>query len=381
MWYNIFWSKEIGGEYMLDIALKLLEEITDNGYQAYIVGGFVRDYILGIESNDIDINTNATPKQVKEIFNDSCLPNEDYGSVTVIKKGIRFEITTFRKEMEYVDNRRPTEIQYINDLYQDLLRRDFTINTICMDKDGQILDFLGGRSDIDNRTIKTVGNAKERFTEDSLRILRAVRFSTILDFELDKEVKDAIISCRELLKNLSYYRKKEELDKIFASARAKEGIELLLELSLDKYLELDRLKDVTSTNSLIGIWAVLNVEDKYPFNSNERELIKVINETLKLTNTDPIALYKYGLYANSVAAEIKGNNIKKVAESYNNLTIQSKKDLNISSKEIMSLLNREPGSYIKDIYTDVEREVLYRRLSNDKESISNYILDRYSKVD
>ena len=381
MCYNIVWSKEIGGEYMLDIALKLLKEITDNGYQAYIVGGFVRDRILGMESNDIDINTNATPKQVKEIFNDSCLPNEDYGSVTVIKKGIRFEITTFRKEMEYVDNRRPTEIKYIDDLYQDLLRRDFTINTICMDKDGQILDFLGGRSDIDNRLIKTVGSAKERFTEDSLRILRAVRFSTILNFELDSEVKEAIISCRELLKNLSYYRKKEELDKIFASARAKEGIELLLELGLDKYLELDRLKDVTSTNSLIGIWAVLNVDDKYPFNSNERELIKVINETLKLTNTNPMALYKYGLYANSVAAEIKGNNIKKVTESYNNLTIQSKKDLNISSKEIMNLLNREPGSYIKDIYMDIEREVLYRRLSNDKESISNYILDRYSKVD
>lgn len=366
---------------MLDIALKLLKEITDNGYKAYIVGGFVRDYILGIESNDIDINTNATPKQVKEIFNDSCLPNEDYGSVTVIKKGIRFEITTFRKEMAYVDNRRPTEIQYIDDLYQDLLRRDFTINTLCMDKDGQIIDFLGGRSDIDNRIIKTVGNPKERFTEDSLRILRAVRFSTILDFELDFDTKSAIIECRDLLKNLSYYRKKEELDKIFASSRAKEGIELLLELGLDKYLELDRLVDVTSTNSLIGIWAVLNVTDKYPFNCNEKELIKVINETLKLTNTDPMALYKYGLYVNSVAAEIKGNDIKKVTESYNNLVIQSKKDLNISSNDIMNLLNRKPGSYIKDIYIDVEREVLYRRLSNDKESISNYILNRYSKVD
>ena len=88
---------------MLDIALKLLEEITSCGFQAYIVGGFVRDHILGIDSNDIDINTNATPKEIKDIF-DRCLPNEDYGSVTVIKKGVRFEITTFRKEMNYLDN-------------------------------------------------------------------------------------------------------------------------------------------------------------------------------------------------------------------------------------------------------------------------------------
>lgn len=362
---------------MLDVALKLLDEISDKGYQAYIVGGFVRDYILGIDSNDIDINTNATPQEVKEIFKDSCLPNEDYGSVTVIKKGIRFEITTFRKEMAYIDNRRPTEIQYIDDLYQDLLRRDFTINTLCMNKDGEIIDFLGGRSDIDNKIVRTVGKAKIRFEEDSLRILRAVRFATILGFNLDSETRDAIVSTRELLRNLSYYRKKEELDKIFASSKASDGINLLLDLGLDRYLDLDRLCDVTSTNSLIGVWSVLNVTDKYPFNSNERELIKTINECISLKNTDAMTLYKYGLYANSVAAEIKGTNIKKVTEAYNNLVIQSKKDLNITSQDIMSLLNRKPGSYIKDIYSDIEREVLYKRLDNTKENISKYILDNY----
>ncbi len=362
---------------MLDVALKLLGEISDKGYQAYIVGGFVRDYILGIDSNDIDINTNATPQEVKEIFKDSCLPNEDYGSVTVIKKGIRFEITTFRKEMAYIDNRRPTEIQYIDDLYQDLLRRDFTINTLCMNKDGEIIDFLGGRSDIDNKIVRTVGKAKIRFEEDSLRILRAVRFATILGFNLDSETRDAIVSTRELLRNLSYYRKKEELDKIFASSKASDGINLLLDLGLDRYLDLDKLCDVTSTNSLIGVWSVLNVTDKYPFNSNERELIKTINECISLKNTDAMTLYKYGLYANSVAAEIKGTNIKKVTEAYNNLVIQSKKDLNITSQDIMSLLNRKPGSYIKDIYSDIEREVLYKRLDNTKENISKYILDNY----
>ena len=362
---------------MLDTALKLLDEITSCGFQAYIVGGFVRDYILGIESNDIDINTNATPKEIKDIF-DSCLPNEDYGSVTVIKKGVRFEITTFRKEMSYLDNRRPSQIEYIDDLYQDLLRRDFTINTLCMNKDGEIIDFLGGRSEIDSRVVKTVGDAKTRFEEDSLRILRAVRFATLLDFELDKETRDAIIDTRELLKNLSYYRKKEELDKIFGSSNADKGISLLLDLGLDKYLELDNLDKVTCTSSLIGVWSILNVVDKYPFNSNERELIKNINEAFLLNNLDPMALYKYGLYVNSVAGEIKGLDIKNITESYNNLIIQSRRDLDITSDDIMKGLNKGPGSYLKDIYSDIEREVLYRRVKNEKDAIMAYIIKNYN---
>ena len=361
---------------MLDIALKLLEEITSHGFQAYIVGGFVRDYILGIDSNDIDINTNATPKEIKDIF-DSCLPNEDYGSVTVIKKGVRFEITTFRKEMNYLDNRRPSQIEYIDDLYQDLLRRDFTINTLCMNKDGEIIDFLGGRSEIDNRVVKTVGNAKTRFEEDSLRILRAVRFATLLDFELDKETKESIIETRELLRNLSYYRKKEELDKIFGSSNADRGIQLLLDLGLDKYLELDNLNKVTCTSSLIGVWSILNVVDKYPFNSNEKELITNINEAFLLNNLDPMALYKYGLYVNSVAGEIKGLDIKNITESYNNLVIQSRRDLDITSNDIMKGLNKGPGSYLKDIYSSIEREVLYRRVKNEKDAIMTYIMNNY----
>ena len=361
---------------MLDIALKLLDEITSCGFQAYIVGGFVRDYILGIESNDIDINTNATPKEIKDIF-DSCLPNEDYGSVTVFKKGVRFEITTFRKEMSYLDNRRPSQIEYIDDLYQDLLRRDFTINTLCMNKDGEIIDFLGGRSEIDSRVVKTVGDAKTRFEEDSLRILRAVRFATLLDFELDKETREAIIETRELFKNLSYYRKKEELDKIFGSSNADKGISLLLDLGLDKYLELDNLDKVTCTSSLIGVWSILNVVDKYPFNSNERELIKNINEAFLLNNLDPMALYKYGLYVNSVAGEIKGLDIKNITESYNNLVIQSRRDLDITSDDIMKGLNKGPGSYLKDIYSDIEREVLYRRVKNEKDAIMAYIIKNY----
>lgn len=362
---------------MLETSLKLLNEITSAGYQAYIVGGFVRDYILGIKSNDIDITTNATPKEIKEIFEDSCLPTEDYGSVTVMKKGIRFEITTFRREISYIDNRRPGEIQYIDDLYQDLLRRDFTINTICMNDEGEIIDFLGGRDDLQKRVIRTVGFAKERFSEDCLRILRAIRFATVLDFSLDDDVVSAIQECRGLLKKLSYSRKREELDKIFSSSHAKEGINLLLRFGLDRELELLSLDQVKDTTSLIGVWSVLNVVDIYPFNNNEKEMIQKINAAMHLNNLDPMALYQYGLYVNCVAGEMKGVEKKKITESYQNLNLHSRKDLDITTDEIVDVLAREPGSYLQDIYSNLEREVLYRRLPNEKKHLLDYVVSHY----
>ena len=345
---------------MLDNALKLLKEINDNGYVAYIVGGYVRDYLLGIESNDIDICTNATPKDVKEIFKDSCLPSEDYGSVTVVVKGVNYEITTFRKDIDYTDNRHPNEIKYIDNLDEDLLRRDFTINTICMDKDGYIIDKLGGKKDLDNRVIKTVGNSVDKFTEDSLRILRAIRFATILDFNLDEEVKDAIIKTGDLLSNLSYNRKKEELDKIFTSPNFKKGIQLLLDLGLDKTLEIPNLYKVldSDVSSSIGIWSILNVGDKYPFNRNEFDIIDNVNKVVELDNLNPSVLYKYGLYVNSVAGKIKKDDIKKITEAYNNLIIKSRKEINITAEEIMAILNKAPGEYLKDIFDDLEEEIL-----------------------
>lgn len=364
---------------MYDVALKVLKELNDNGYKAYIVGGYVRDVLLDIESNDIDITTNATPKQIMELFNDSCLPNEDYGSVIIEKKGYRFEITTFRKEIGYNDNRHPSEVKYIDELYPDLLRRDFVINTICMDSNGDIVDYLNGREDLENKVIRTVDDAYKSFSDDALRILRAIRFATILDFKLSDEVVDAIKKTKDLVRNLSYYRKKSELDKIFTSSNRKLGVSLLLEFGLDEVLELPNLSKIleTNTTSLIGVWSILDVVDKYPFNKNESSLIKDISKVIPLNNLDPMALYKYGLYVNSVASEIKGYDIKNVTESYNNLVIKCRKDIDVTSDDIIKILHKEPGKFITEIYDDIEREILYRRLKNEKEDICNYILGNY----
>ena len=364
---------------MLDTALKIVNKLEDAGYEAYIVGGFVRDYLLGIESTDVDICTSAKPKELLDIFEGAVLPKDDYGSVSLFVKNTTIQITTFRTENNYSDYRHPEEIKYVNDLNEDLIRRDFTINTICMDKDGNIVDRLDGRGDLDHKIIRTVGKSYDRFHEDALRILRAIRFSTKLDFTLSDEVTKGIRENKELLNNISYSRKKEELDKIFTCSNAKKGIDLLIELELDKVLGLRNLDKVEVTESLIGIWSIIDVDDDtYPFTNNEKELISKVREALKINNLDPYNLYKYGLYVNSTAGILKKIPREEVAKSYEKLVIQTRKDLDITSTDIIEKLGFKPGPSISRIYTTLEKEVLYRRLSNNKEDLINYCLNNFS---
>ena len=370
LWYTIY------GDRMLESALKLLKELTSHDYKAYIVGGFVRDYLLGRESQDIDVCTNATPKEIKEVFEDSFLPTEDYGSVVVNKYGVRFEITTFRKEFSYQDHRKPVEIQYIDDLYQDLLRRDFTINTLCIDSNGQVIDLLNAKRDIDNKIIRCVGNAKKKIKEDILRSLRAIRFATILDFKLDDELKKVIKKNGYLLKKLSYYRKKEELEKIFASPNCRYGLDLILELKLEDKLELSNLKNLVITTSSLGIWAQLDVLDIYNFSSHEKEIINGISQALK-EEFNNHTLYKYGLYICTLVGEIKKIDRSLIVKKYNELPIFSVKDIRISATEICSLLNKKPGSFIKDIYIDLENKILDNVLKNDYDQLCEYVKQNY----
>ena len=203
---------------MKDIALEFIKIIEEEGYKAYIVGGFVRDYLMGIESKDIDITTSATPKELKNIFQDvkfeKLNDKDNYGSVRVDYKNIIFEVTTFREELCYLDNRHPSSIRYVTDLTTDLKRRDFTINAICMDKDGKIIDPLNGEEDLKKKLIKTINKSDKSFSDDALRILRAIRFSATLGFNLSNDIKESIKKHKELLKNISYERKKIELDRI-----------------------------------------------------------------------------------------------------------------------------------------------------------------------
>lgn len=363
---------------MYEIAIKMLNKLTENGFEAYIVGGYPRDLILNRESFDIDICTNAKPKELKEIFKDSMLSKVEYGSVTVIYRKVRFEITTFRKDLKYENHRVPTKIKYIGSLADDLKRRDFTINTLCIDSNGNIIDLLNARKEIESKTIKMVGNPKYRLKEDSLRILRAIRFSTILDFKLDDELKKYIKKYGYLLKDLSYFRKKEELEKIFLSDNVLKGIELIKELELDKHLELSNLDNLKITSSIIGIWAQVNVDNIYTFNNTEKEHIIQIKELLN-KDLDNYNLYKYGLYISGIVAEIKGIDKKELSKRYSELPIKNRKDINISADEVCSLLNRKPGPFLKDIFNDLEVNILNNGFENDKDILLNYIKNKFEQ--
>ncbi len=194
----------------------VLQKLADSGFQAFLVGGCVRDMILGRDIHDHDITTDALPEQVINVFSGfTTVPTGlKHGTVTVLVNGEPFEITTFRIDGEYSDSRRPESVSFTRNLTDDLARRDFTINAIAMDIDGNISDPFHGCDDIKNKIIRCVGEPSMRFNEDALRILRAVRFSSVLGFEIEKNTSDALMNLRKNLDNISRERIRDELDKL-----------------------------------------------------------------------------------------------------------------------------------------------------------------------
>ena len=174
-----------------------------------------------------------------------------------------------------------------------------------MNYKGEIIDYLNEKRDLDNHVIKTVGSPKIKLKEDSLRILRAIRFATILNFNIEEKTKTYLKEYGYLLRNLSYQRKRQELDKIFTSTNKEKGINLLIELKLDEYLDLPNLKNITPCSNLIGIWTQLNVDNIYPFTKLEKDQINQIRELLTKDIHDKYIIYKYDLYSLTVAYQIK----------------------------------------------------------------------------
>lgn len=352
----------------------ILDKIEENGYEAYVVGGYVRDYLLKIDSIDIDICTNALPKDVINIFNIK-KETENYGSITIQNGKYNFDITTYRKEGKY-ENRRPKTIEYTNNLILDIKRRDFTINSICMNSQGEIFDYLNGQNDLNKRLIKVIGDTNTKLTEDPLRILRAIRFAITLNFELDDEIKSFIKYHKDLIKKLSYTRKKEELDKIFSSKNILNGLELLKKLDLLSTLEIDYDK-INYVNDLLGIWSQIKFSSNYPFTKNNLNTIRKIRNILREGKITNYTLYRDGLYLCLVAGEILGYDKIKINEDYHNLKIISNKDLAIKSKDIMNILNLSPSPKIKIVHEDILNKVLNGEIDNNYDSIKRYLLNKW----
>ncbi|MCD7722773.1 MAG: HD domain-containing protein [Clostridiales bacterium] len=202
----------------MENAKLILHALESSGESAYFVGGFVRDKIMGRKSNDIDICTSATPKAAAEILKSKNIKTYDtglkHGTVTALIGNVGYEITTFRTDGEYKDNRRPSSVEFIDSVETDLARRDFTINAMAYNPKTGIIDLFGGRADIEAGVIRTVGRADKRFQEDALRILRALRFSSELGFEIESETKAAIYKNKKLLTNIAGERIFAELKKL-----------------------------------------------------------------------------------------------------------------------------------------------------------------------
>lgn len=194
-----------------------MQTLQANGFEAYAVGGCVRDSILGRKPDDWDITTSATPQETKQLFQKTFDTGIEHGTITVLLGKDAYEVTTYRVDGKYEDSRHPSEVTFTRSLKEDLLRRDFTMNAMAYnDKEG-LVDIFGGMDDLQNRCIRCVGNAEERFREDALRILRAVRFAAQLDFEVEEETKQGIRRLAPTLANISAERIQVELVKMLVS--------------------------------------------------------------------------------------------------------------------------------------------------------------------
>lgn len=209
-----------------DNATKAINMLKNAGYEAYIVGGCVRDMVMGIDAHDYDVTTSALPSETKEVFKDerTIETGLKHGTLTVVLNGEALEITTYRIDGEYLDNRHPQSVSFTRNLQQDLSRRDFTMNALVYnDKEG-VLDYFGGQDDIENRVIRAIGNPEKRFQEDALRILRGIRFSSVLGFSIEENTKKAMIRCKHLLHNISPERIAVEINKFVLGRYVKNAI-------------------------------------------------------------------------------------------------------------------------------------------------------------
>ena len=357
---------------MLNDAKEILEFLNKNNYQAYIVGGFVRDKLLGIESFDIDITTDATPKEIKELF-DNIVIFDEYGAVKLNYKNNIYDVTTLRKDIEYGINRKDLKIEYTSNIEDDIKRRDFTINSLYMDKDENIIDLYNGIDDINNKIIKVKGNISKKIKEDPIRILRALRYSIKLDFTIENNLYNEIKNNINLLSNLSFYRKKEELDKIFMINKISKINELFYNLNISKSLEIELSDKIVYTTQTIGIWAQIVFSDNYPFTKLEKQTINNIRSIINDNKIDNYTVYKYGSYASEIAGEILNIDKKSIDEIHNNLAIYDQKDIMISFNEISHIICNDDVNLIKEIISKLEEEIVYGRLNNTKEDIINYI--------
>lgn len=382
-------------------ALPVLEQLENAGFEAYFVGGAVRDLLLKRHIHDIDIATSAYPEEVKKLFPKTIDTGIKHGTVTVLYAGGSYEITTFRTESGYQDYRRPDHVTFVQNLSEDLKRRDFTINALAMNTQGEIIDLFDGINDLQKRLIKAVGDPEQRFHEDALRMMRAVRFMSQLKFSLADETKRAVLVNHKLLRKISVERIRDEFVKMGVGPDSRAAFNVFLETKLSEDVpafagESDSLKvypQLKFSPSLeTSLWSVIIIILKIPNEQIGQFMHEWKNSNAMTTDVEQIvALFDllsdrspsdYELFTagkstllNAIdVAHILGQPIdsKALVDRYVALPIKATSELAIDGRFLIER-GVKPGPQLGQILTTIKEEVVNGQLENSKEAITAFL--------
>lgn len=385
---------------MLEAGKRLLKEYHKRGYEAYIVGGCVRNLLLQLPVHDVDICTNAKPEETLAMFDEVYQTGIRFGTVTVSWLGYFFEVTTYRIEDYGSLGRSPTRVQFTPYLIEDLRRRDFTMNAIAMDQEGNLIDPFNGCADIKEGRIRSVGDAVERFREDGLRLLRAVRFAAQLGFEIEETTWQAMIQERTCLQQVALERIVQEMEKILLSSHKDKGI-LLIHLA-QLIFQLKSEEDIDcfrATNDLDVLWTLLFQltlpDNGIPFTWQELPLSRKLKERIQwlqgrylhhpdatmkdyviLTRNMPLDWVEKALQFQLIMNGEKDDWRKQVEELKRQvelLPIKSIRELAIRGDEIATSLGIPHGPWIKEILNDLWEAVSFHGLPNHKAELIHYL--------
>ncbi|MGX6536552.1 CCA tRNA nucleotidyltransferase [Staphylococcus aureus] len=396
---------------LFEQARPILEQIQDNGFEAYYVGGSVRDYVMGRNIHDIDITTSATPDEIESIFSHTIPVGKEHGTINVVFNDENYEVTTFRAEEDYVDHRRPSGVTFVRDLYEDLQRRDFTMNAIAMDTAYKLYDYFDGQQDINNRIIRTVGIAEERFQEDALRMIRCLRFQSQLSFDIAMETFEAMRTQMADIKFLSIERIVIELTKLMRGINVEESFNHLKSLKAFNYMpyfeQLDMNQiNVTEPIDLELLIAIVSV--KFDINYSLKPLklsnrqVKDINQYIQIMNALPsiitkeqLKMFVYDYDTNLIknvmvaadvlkANDIQGHeplivNLQTIDETLHRLPMHNRKDMMVNGGVIMAHLNAKSGPWLKDVLRQIEIAIVTGKVSNEETEILKWV-DNHVKI-
>ena len=384
-------------------AMPVLRTLEDAGFEAYFVGGSVRDVLLHRHVHDVDITTSAYPEEVKELFDKSIDTGIKHGTVTVLYGGESYEITTFRTESGYQDFRRPDHVTFVQNLDEDLKRRDFTINALAMDMHGDIVDLFNGIEDLKNHIIRAVGNPEKRFHEDALRMMRAVRFMSQLEFKLEEKTEQAIKDNHDMLKKISVERIREEFVKMGLGPFSRQAFQIFLDTQLSEDVpDFAGKKDLLqvypqlkfSPTMETSLWAVIIILLKVPNenigkfmrdwkNSNAmtekvEQIIKMFDLIADHVPTD-YELFEAGedIIINTIdVADILGQPVSSEAlvDRYLALPIKTPSELAVDGRFLIKRGMR-PGAQLGRTLNQIRKKVVACEIENSEEAIEQYLDD------